>query len=213
MYQPDCVQLVTTWTTVGGVFIYNPDEHKYCTCAIARPGLAWMMSSGYFRALNGGHRSSQAAIDSEFSLTMTLMEDKIILRELILTSQRKLKQLVGNDYDYLTGSRPRCADTPNLESHEDRLPPVAATATAVDLTGDLRPRAVSRRPVESLKKFLTGRHGQRDGRDGSTGPWDLRNTHNIANTFLLTETDMAQMMREKGRVRSERTETEAIKEV
>ncbi|KAJ7256678.1 hypothetical protein C8J57DRAFT_1235542 [Mycena rebaudengoi] len=49
------------------------------------------------------------------------------------------------------------------------LPPVAATATAVDLTGDLRPRAVSRRPVELLKKFLTGRHGQRDGRDGSTG--------------------------------------------
>ncbi|KAJ7199726.1 hypothetical protein C8J57DRAFT_1261744 [Mycena rebaudengoi] len=49
------------------------------------------------------------------------------------------------------------------------LPPVAATATAVDLTGDLRPRAVSRWPVESLKKFLTGWHGQRDGRDGSTG--------------------------------------------
>ncbi|KAJ7242446.1 hypothetical protein C8J57DRAFT_1243987 [Mycena rebaudengoi] len=101
------------------------------------------------------------------------------------------------------------------------LPPVAATATAVDLTGDLRPRTVSRRPVESLKKFLTGRHGQRDGRDGSTEfdikavlrLWDLRSTHNIVNTFPLTETDMAQMTREKGRVRSERTETEAVKEV
>ncbi|KAJ7271663.1 hypothetical protein C8J57DRAFT_1226249 [Mycena rebaudengoi] len=56
-----------------------------------------------------------------------------------------------------------------LEWYTEWLPPVAATATAVDLTGDLRPRAVSRRPVESLKKFLTGRHGQRDGRDGSTG--------------------------------------------
>ncbi|KAJ7278380.1 hypothetical protein C8J57DRAFT_1222233 [Mycena rebaudengoi] len=30
-------------------------------------------------------------------------------------------------------------------------------------------RVLARRPVESLKKFLTGRHGQRDGRDGSTG--------------------------------------------
>ncbi|KAJ7257742.1 hypothetical protein C8J57DRAFT_1234884 [Mycena rebaudengoi] len=101
------------------------------------------------------------------------------------------------------------------------LPPVAVMATAVDLTGDLRPRAVSRRPVESLKKFLTGRHGQRDGRDGSTEfdtkavlrLWDLRSTHNIVNTFPLTKTDMMQMTREKGWVRSEKTETEGVKEV
>ncbi|KAJ7261211.1 hypothetical protein C8J57DRAFT_1232759 [Mycena rebaudengoi] len=35
----------------------------------------------------------------------------------------------------------------------------------------------------------------------------------IVNTFPLTETDMMQMTREKGWVRSERTETEAVKEV
>ncbi|KAJ7291743.1 hypothetical protein C8J57DRAFT_1212175 [Mycena rebaudengoi] len=100
------------------------------------------------------------------------------------------------------------------------LPPVAATATAVDLTGDLRPRAVSRRPIESLKKFLAGWHGQRDGRDGSTGcgtcevpTVSFSGGADIVNTFPLTETDMMQMTREKGWVRSERTETEAIKEV
>ncbi|KAJ7264733.1 hypothetical protein C8J57DRAFT_1230504 [Mycena rebaudengoi] len=60
-------------------------------------------------------------------------------------------------------------------------------------------------PVESLKKFLTGRDGQQDGRDGSMEfdtkavlrLWDLRSTHNIVNTFPLTETDMMQMTREK----------------
>ncbi|KAJ7276830.1 hypothetical protein C8J57DRAFT_1223548 [Mycena rebaudengoi] len=114
------------------------------------------------------------------------------------------------------------------------LPPVAATATAVDLTGDLQPRAVSRRPVESLKKFLTGRHGQRDGRDGSAGcgtcevPTVSFSGFNCGASPKLSRIDTRnsdirvrrlpksqQIDWNLGifRVRSERTETEAVKEV
>ncbi|KAJ7286590.1 hypothetical protein C8J57DRAFT_1664818 [Mycena rebaudengoi] len=51
------------------------------------------------------------------------------------------------------------------------LPPVAVTATAVDSTATPRQRAVEQRPVAWVREVLTGRHGQRHGRNGLlTGP-------------------------------------------
>jgi hypothetical protein len=46
------------------------------------------------------------------------------------------------------------------------LPPVAVTATAVESAATQRQRAANQRPVGWGKKGLTGRDGQRDGRDG-----------------------------------------------
>ncbi|KAJ7262595.1 hypothetical protein C8J57DRAFT_1231957 [Mycena rebaudengoi] len=51
------------------------------------------------------------------------------------------------------------------------LPPVAVTATAVDSTATPRQRAVEQRPVAWMREVLTGRYGQRHGRNGLlTGP-------------------------------------------
>ncbi|KAJ7274757.1 hypothetical protein C8J57DRAFT_1224341 [Mycena rebaudengoi] len=51
------------------------------------------------------------------------------------------------------------------------LPPVAVTATAVDSTATPRQRAVEQRPIAWVREVLTGRYGQRHGRNGLlTGP-------------------------------------------
>jgi hypothetical protein len=51
------------------------------------------------------------------------------------------------------------------------LPPVAVPPTAVESTATRRQRAAKQRSVGWVKKVLTGRDGQRDGRDGFlTGP-------------------------------------------
>ncbi|KAJ7251882.1 hypothetical protein C8J57DRAFT_1238235 [Mycena rebaudengoi] len=51
------------------------------------------------------------------------------------------------------------------------LPPVAVTATAVDSTAIPRQRAVEQWPVARVRGILTGRDGQRHGRNGLlTGP-------------------------------------------